>query len=480
MATGFAVCGFSYPRGTFLGHYQRIKIPLPILALASSPDVPAMNRKIPLWFVLLLLWFSLVGALAFGWDVWRIKTSRQGAHTATDRAIIAIASSPSLLKESFSELKNASKLISHDYYPYIKGFKAENNYVDSGYLLMATFSKSKDQSVVKLVRLTDQKVIYEWTPDYDDIVKHIGDRNKYWSGQNNHDLQMYHPLLLPDGSLIFNNLPSPLIKIDKYSRLVWAVDGVYHHSTEVDASGNIWAPSTISPSPFFPDVLNDFKDDAITEISADGKVLFRRSVAQIWLDNGYKALLLGAGPYEKDLLHINSIQPASATGKYWMKGDLLVSARNRSAVFLYRPSTNKILWLQNGPWLNQHDARFIGDTAISAFGNDMVRVFGDERLINGYNEEYVYNFKSNKVTTPYTEFLKDTKVSTANEGMAEVLPNGDLFVEETNKSRLLRGTPKNIIWQYVDRIDSHAIAALSCSSFITADQFSKLTFLNKN
>jgi hypothetical protein len=86
-----------------------------------------MNRKIPLWFLLLILWLSLIGSLAFGWDVWRIKTSRQGAHTAADRAVIAVASSPSLLKESFAEINRASSLISPDYYPGIKCFKAEIN-----------------------------------------------------------------------------------------------------------------------------------------------------------------------------------------------------------------------------------------------------------------------------------------------------------------------------------------------------------------
>ena len=162
-----------------------------------------------------------------------------------------------------------------------------------------------------------------------------------------------------------------------------------------------------------------------------------------------------------------------------MKGDLLISARNRSTVFLYRPSTNKILWLQTGPWLNQHDAHFLGDTAISVFGNDMVRVFGDERLLTGCNEEYIFNFNTGKITTPYSVFLKNAKVSTADEGRAEVLQNGDLFVEETNKNRLLRGNARGVIWQYVDRIDDHSVAALSCSTFITSLEFSKLTFLNK-
>jgi hypothetical protein len=163
-----------------------------------------------------------------------------------------------------------------------------------------------------------------------------------------------------------------------------------------------------------------------------------------------------------------------------MKGDLLISLRNRSTVFLYRCSTNKILWLKTGPWLNQHDPEFIDSVRIGVFGNNILRIFSEDRLVDGYNEEYIFNFKTNATTTPYTEFLKKAKVSTTSQGRANVLPSGDLFVEETNNNRLLRGNTKDIIWQYVDRIDEHSVAVLSWSRFITKEQFEKLTFLKNN
>jgi len=439
-----------------------------------------MNKKIPLWLVLLLLWFSLIITLTFGWAVWRIKSSRQGVNTKTDSIIVTIASFPSLVKESFAQLKRPSTLIAPDFYPNISGLKTEKNYIDSNYILLSAYDKKANQSVAKLIRLSDQKVIHQWTPDYDRIIKLLGKQNKYWPDQNKHNLRLYHPLLSADGSIIFNNVLSPLIKIDKDSKLIWAINGIYHHSIEVDAESNIWAPSVIKPSGFLPHILNDYKDDAITEISPGGKILFQKSVAQILDENGYRPLLLGMGPYEKDMLHLNEIQPALTSGKYWVKGDLLISIRNRSTIFLYRRSANKILWIKTGPWLNQHDANFADSTRIAVFGNNVVRVFGEDRLVDGYNEEYIFNFKTNKIETPYTDFLKKAKVATPSEGRADILPNGDLFVEETNNNRLLRGDTNDIIWQYVDRIDKHSIAALSWSRFITKEEFKKLTFLKDN
>jgi hypothetical protein len=292
-----------------------------------------MNKKIPLWFVLLLLWFALIITLSFGWEVWRIKSSRQGITTKTDRFIIAIASFPSLVKESFTEIGRPSTLISLDHYPNINGLKTEKRYIDSNYLLLSTYDKKTNQSVAKLIRLSDQKIMHQWTPDYNAIIKLLGKQNKFWPDQNKHNLRLYHPLLSSDGSLVFNNVLSPLIKIDKDSKLVWSVNGIFHHSIEVDADGYIWTPSVIKPTAFLPGILNDYKDDAITQLSPDGKILFRKSVARILVENGYQTLVLGMGQYEKDMLHLNEIQPALTTGKYWMKGDLLISLRNRSTVF---------------------------------------------------------------------------------------------------------------------------------------------------
>ncbi len=191
-------------------------------------------------------------------------------------------------------------------------------------------------------------------------------------------------------------------------------------------------------------------------------------------------MLLGVGTYERDMLHLNDIMPALTSGKYWMKGDLLISLRNRSTVLLYRPATNKVLWLQTGPWLSQHDVNFIGLDKIGVFGNDVLRDFGHDRLTNGHNDEYIINFSTNKTETPYTAFFKKANVATPSEGRSDFLPNGDLFIEETNNNRLLRANAKGIVWQYVDRIDQHTVAALSWSRFISKDEFKKFTFLRSN
>jgi len=209
-------------------------------------------------------------------------------------------------------------------------------------------------------------------------------------------------------------------------------------------------------------------------------MLFTKSVAQILIENGYRALLLGVGSYEKELLHLNDIQPALTSTKYWEKGDLLISIKNRSSVFLYRPSTNKILWLKTGPWIGEHDVDFIDSTRIGIFGNDIIRIGLENRLLDGHNEEFLFNFKTEEVETPYAELFEKAKISTPTGGRSEILPNGDIFIEETENNRLLRGNKKDIRWQFINRNDQNTVGALSWSRFISKEEFKKLAFLQKN
>ncbi|MDB5130960.1 MAG: Arylsulfotransferase [Mucilaginibacter sp.] len=437
-----------------------------------------MNKKISLWLILLLFWFSSIVTLLFGWAVWYIKSDGPLFKGKTASYIISIASFPSLVKESFTELFTSSPLIRPNLYPSINGFKMEKGYVDSNYVLVSTYDKRFGQSIVKLVRLYDQTTIHQWVPDFDMIKKAMQYKSKFWHDANKLSILLRHPLLANDGSIIFNNgRLSPLIKINEDSKLIWVANGAFHHSLEYDADGNIWSPSVIAHSRFLSNLLNDYRDGAIAEISPNGKLLFEKSIGEILLENGYRTLLLGTGIYEHDLLHVNDIQPALTSTKYWMKGDLLISIRYKSTVLLYRPSINKIVWLKTGPWINQHDVDFIDSTRIGIFGNNTIRLNeNNERLIDGYNEEYVYNFKTNKTETPYTEFLKKAKVSTLGEGRSDILPNGDLFIEETDKNRLLRGNTKNTIWQFVNCIDQHSVNALSWCRFISKEDFKKLKF----
>jgi hypothetical protein len=441
-----------------------------------------MRRKISLWGVLFLTWIFVVLIVLFGWSVWHIDNggNRLGK---LSKIIIPIASFPSLARGIFVngifETLFQNPLLLDDKYSNIQSIRIKHKITEDGYILLSSYDKKYGQSTVKLLRFADSKILHTWVLNIDQIK----DRQISLDGFGKKHFRMIHPLLLDNGSIVFQNMSGSLINLDIHSNIKWVLKGIFHHSIELDGDGNIWVPTRIDPSFVKLPVIKLFNDDALGEVSTEGKLLYRKSIADILLENGYRGLLVGVGPVSSDQIHLNCIQPALTTTKYWQKGDLLISLRHRSTVFLYRPATNKILWLKTGPWLNQHDADFIDSTKISIFGNNVIRSnvpSQSDFLISGHNEVYVYDFATDKVSTPYTEFMTKSKIGTLSEGRAQVLDNGDVFVEETNFGRLFRGDKTHAIWSLVDRVDDKTISTLGWCRYISKKEFdekySKINF----
>jgi hypothetical protein len=198
---------------------------------------------------------------------------------------------------------------------------------------------------------------------------------------------------------------------------------------------------------------------------------------EILIKNGYQDLILQKGQVISDPIHLNDIQPAMGDTEHWKVGDLLVSCRNLSTIFLYRPSTNKIVWLKQGPWNNQHDVDFYGGNEIVVFGNDVIREEStiDPKLIDKslffnrkstHNEVYIYNFDTDSVRTPYSSFLENENVRTMTSGRCDILDNVDLFVEDTNIGRILFGDSTELKLEYVKRLDKEHISSLFWSRLI--------------
>ncbi len=353
--------------------------------------------------------------------------------------------------------------------------------------LLVTYKTEKFGQKFELLDLSNGKSIKKWEPDNESLYARAYNELNPRKSPKGSDLYFMHPLLLKDSSLIFSSqLTSLLTRIDKDGTPLWLNnDRRYHHTTEFDHEGNIYSctmPFVSGKYDILPEDYEGYKntliDDEITKINPEtGEVLFSKSIIQILIDNGYENLLLSKGQFISDIIHLNDIQPALTTTEYWQKGDLLVSCRNISAVFLYRPSTNKIIWLRNGPWYNQHDADFYENSKIVVFGNDIIReesttnpkvttqnLYFNSKTKN--NEIYVYDFEKDSVSTPYHRLMQKEKVRTRTSGRCDILENGDIFVEDTNNGRVVIGDSINKKLEFVKRIDQEHISSLFWSRII--------------
>ena len=433
-----------------------------------------MHRRIPVWLFLLVILLGIVFMVGFGWTVRHVA---QG-HTfgKIGETAILIAEYPSLLKKTLYQVgvlnEDVTKQLDADHkpihpqwikneFPDIDGFKRRGALPpgvinDSGYLLLSIYDHERNQAIVKLIRINDDSTVHEWVP-------HIVQAKKP------HEM-IHHPILLDDGGLLFHWYRTSLQKIDVCAQDVWSIDSHdFHHSNEVGPDGNFWIPTVIKPSPLHQK-YGKYKDDGIAKVSQDGKLLSVFSVADILVRHGYRAIAFGSGEYHWNNIHLNDIEPALYSTKYWDKGDILVSMRHPSTVFLYRPRTDEILWLKTGPWIAQHDADFLGESKVVIYGNDHVRGKGEKPFIDGINNVYVYDFSTDTVLLPYKSSMTKADVRTEYEGLQEILPNGDVFIEEQTRGRLLRLSYDEIVWEYTYRISDIYLGMPKWSRYLTEDQ----------
>jgi len=348
---------------------------------------------------------------------------------------------------------------------------------DPGYLLLSGVDPVVHHTTVRLLRVADGKEVARWDPDWTAIY----DRTtpKRWVVKGTPKMgRAYHPLLLPDGDIVFNTTHALVRMRPCVPQPVWLVDVRAHHSVELDSDGTIWSPSDIPATT--GQAGNEWlreraRGDSLGHFSADGRLLENLSFASILEDSGLGALVLGTSGsrVQLDPLHLNEIKPAFSDGRYWKKGDLLVSSRHLSALFLYRPSTGRVIWHRIGPWLNQHSPEFLDDHRISVFDNNVYGGAPSDRAFlrkGDFNRVLVYDFSTDSVTEPFKELLTAAQPLTHTGGRARILPDGGLFFEETNMGRHLRFTKDRLLWSRVNDYDPKTIGFVFWSRYLTPDE----------
>ena len=426
--------------------------------------------KIELWVLCLAGVLLFIGLVGFGSLVRHEILAPVSRLPILSSAALFIAEIPVNLKKiiSVSDLQSTEQR-----FPNISGFQG-NPLAEETYLLLSKYDGDAQRSVVELVDLRSFEVKKTWRPDIDKINESVDTSQPEFENLkrdgNTKRFRIFHPFLTEDGGLIF--LGPPMVKIDKNSQLVWQnQEDAFHHSIEQDQEGNFWIPTHVYPyqldKKYVGLEFDNYLDDAITKVSADGEILFQKSVSNILIENKLKFLLFPSPWfYSGDPIHLNDIQPVLTDGPHWKRGDLFLSLRHQSMIILYRPSTNKIIWKGAGHTDEQHDVDILDDHRISIFNNNAWETFDGEK-VDGSNEVVIYDFKTDSYSKYLNESLKQYDVRTLTEGRSQILDNNDLFIEEQNYGRILYfNKDKSLQWQYVNRADNGNVYILNWSRIL--------------
>lgn len=354
--------------------------------------------------------------------------------------------------------------------------------IDTDLKLLVNYKTKRNSDIIQLLEVKSGKVLKEWIPDSKQIDVLSYNPNNPRKREKTSDLNLRHPLMLKDSSIIIGTEYS-LLKIDKDSKIVWVNNSIEaHHSVEQNQNGELLVTGRNLRSnqyDFLPFAKEDYNkylyDDTIDKVDPEtGELLSSTSIIDILLENGYEDLFKRDGFVISDPIHLNDIQPALDSSEHWQIGDLLLSCKNLSVVFLYRPSTNKILWLQQGPWLNQHDADFLKDGRIAIFDNNILEYHKTDandfhEILYGcfsYNDVYLVDLRDNQLSKPYSKLFADNDINTLGQGRSEILPNGDIFIEETDDGKVFIGDTINKKMEFVRRVDDQHITYLNWSRII--------------
>ena len=432
-----------------------------------------MFKKIEIWILLLVLYLSVFFAIGFGVLVRQelVGSTKLGWVSKT---ALTLAEIPLNVKALYNGLSLENR------FPSLSGFEGTPN-SENSYLLLSRYDGDLGEGVVELVDLTNFKILHTWNPDingFNDLVDQVGEFTNLHRDYNNERQTLYHPKLTENGGLLFNT--SPLRKIDACSNLVFQnTHNVFHHSIETDIEGNVWVPSSIYPQSLPAEKVGrniidngGYIDDAVVKLTQDGEILLEKSISQIFIDNHLEYLLFSTGDYGfvVDPIHLNDIQPVNFDGEFWEKGDVFLSLRHQSMILLYRPSTNKIIWKGTGSFFHQHDVDIIDEHRISIFNNNS-KDFKDGNMVDGNNQVVIYDFKTDEYSSYLDDSLVNNGVRTISAGRSQILPNGDLFIEESNYARTLYfNIDGSLRWSHVNRADDGNVYRLGWSRVLYTEE----------
>ncbi len=369
----------------------------------------------------------------FGWMVNQISTEKKDFGVFNE-PIKFMYSFPDLFGESVEEVKS----LPQTFIPTPLKFKPINQ-LEKDLIVLATYSDTNDLRSIVLLNLKNDSILRKWTVDnpWDEVARII------------------NPILHPDGSLIYNYYywaKPGLTKLDSAENIIWQNDSlVVHHGMNLNKEGDIWACTnrrgmsggtySLAGEKVF---YNDYR---ITKFDHEtGDMLFDKSITDILKENNIANYLLKSAQTHEPI-HLNDVQPALKTTKYYQEDDVFISLRNISTILHYRPSTNELIDLIEGPFVHQHDIDFLNDSVLVLFNNNTFRTWPGSKIKNArrikdeselvhagdfQNNIVSYDLSNEKFSFIGDSVFKVNNIHTVNEGLVEFIDSDTYFVEEQN------------------------------------------------
>lgn len=248
--------------------------------------------------------------------------------------------------------------------------------------------------------------------------------------------------LYPNGDLLAIYDGFGMIKLDRHSRLIWAVEHGCHHDMFVDENGLVYV---ITREPrMLPRLNRDLKvlEDFIVVLDPEARIIRKVSVVGA-LERSAYASYLRSIPKISDILHTNTVEVLDGShadlSPLFRKGNVLISIRNISMIGILDMQAEEVVWALSGQWLAQHDPTLLADGSILLFDNQGNNGMSKVIEFDPFTQAIEWAYEG----TPENGFYSETS------GTAHRLPNGNTLIVESNSGRAFEVTRQNrIVWEY--------------------------------
>ena len=368
--------------------------------------------------------------------------------------------------EGFDELRKMLKPDPDGGYYKSRGRESLGNTIHSYKGLNLVTRVTSDRELVAEVMDMNGRKLHEWNIDWFRIWPDATHVPKRLIPKSKPGTQISGAVVMEEnGDLVFGFHRLGLVRVDRSGKVLWRLPYLTHHSLHQHDDGNLWVcgqKDHTQPDPRFPNRLPPFEEYTILEVTPDGTIAEEWSVADLLRANKLHGLLhLGSisdrfTHVKGDSLHLNDVEPFSTERMeedFFTQGDILVSLRNISTVFVFNRDTREIKFIATGWFVRQHDPDFIDGNTFSVFDNNEIAP-----VANGHQSRIVIVSARENTSEVFFEGNLKAPFYTDIMGRHQWLPNGNLLITESTAGRAFEiNRQGEVVWEHIAYVGNKVV-----------------------
>ena len=275
--------------------------------------------------------------------------------------------------------------------------------------------------------------------------------------------------LFANGDLLFNIEYLGLVRMNSCGEILWKLPYRTHHSISRNEDGNFWVSGQTWVTAdderiaLFPGLQPPFVEETAVLVAPDGEILKEISLLESIYNAGVQDQFWKTRHISGDVTHLNDVEELTtamaASFPQFEAGDLVVSMKHISAIFVLGQDDGELKWIKDEDMLLQHDPDFEASGNIVLFDN---RTDTDPSLNGRYlgGSRIIAIDPASGATEVLYPIRDDQFFYTSTGGKHQLLENGNRLITEAIAGRVFEiDADGEMVWEWFQQpYDSELVA----------------------